>query len=65
MSNPPLLTHVFSSLANLEMRIILARLVWKFDLKLAASSEKWLEGQKVFDVWGKPPLDVYLTPVSR
>lgn len=53
------------SLANLEMRIILARLIWKFDLRLASSSQEWLEGQKVFDVWGKPPLNVYLTPASR
>jgi cytochrome P450 len=54
-----------SSLANLEMRIILARLIWRFDLKLAPSSEEWMEGQQVFDVWGKPPLNVYLTSVSR
>ena len=47
------------------MRIILARLVWKFDLKLAPSSESWLADQKVHDVWGKPPLNVYLTPVTK
>lgn len=47
------------------MRIILARLIWRFDLKLAPSSEEWMEGQQVFDVWGKPPLNVYLTSVSR
>jgi hypothetical protein len=56
---------ILGSLANLEMRIILARLVWKFDLRIAPSSEKWLADQKVHDVWGKPPLNVYLTPVEK
>lgn len=44
------------------MRIILARVLWNFDLKLADESKDWLGKQKIYLLWEKSPLYVYLTP---
>ena len=49
-----------SSLAYNEMRSVLARVLWHFDLKLEAESQRWTE-QKVFFFWEKPPLYVKMT----
>ncbi|KAJ8125632.1 hypothetical protein O1611_g8006 [Lasiodiplodia mahajangana] len=53
------------NLAYAEMRLILARLVYNFDMTLADDSRAWLEGQKAFNVWDKPALNVHLKPVAR
>ncbi|KAF6832491.1 cytochrome p450 [Colletotrichum plurivorum] len=53
------------NLANVEMRIMLARLIWNFDLVLADDSQDWLEKQKIYILWAKGPLNVYLKPVKR
>lgn len=53
------------NLAIAEMRHILARLVWKFDMVLANGSENWLVKQKNYLLWDKPNLNVHLTPVRR
>lgn len=45
------------------MRLILARILWNFDLELADSSKDWLQKQRVYALWDKGSLDVYLTPV--
>ncbi|KAG6353910.1 hypothetical protein INS49_005167 [Diaporthe citri] len=50
------------NLAYIEMRIILARVLWNFDLKLADESKDWLSRQKIYLLWEKSPLYVYLTP---
>ena len=55
----------WSSLAYLEMRTIIAKLVFSFDLTLAPESSNWMQGQRVFDVWEKPALNVYLKPVTH
>ncbi len=53
------------SLAYVEMRLILARLVWGYDLTLADDvSRRFLEC-KAFSLWMKGPLNVCLTPVAR
>ncbi|OBR06538.1 Cytochrome P450 monooxygenase [Colletotrichum higginsianum IMI 349063] len=44
------------NLAYAEMRLILARIIWNFDLELAPESRAWAVGQKVFFFWDKPPL---------
>lgn len=44
------------------MRLILARVLWNFDLRLADDSQTWLEEQKTYTGWDKGPLNVYLTP---
>jgi len=52
------------NLAYAEMRLILARVIWNFDLKLADESQDWSD-QSVYTFWEKKPLDVVLTPVVR
>lgn len=49
------------NLAYAEMRTIMARLVFNFDLTLAPESKNWLD-QKIYNLWQKPPLMVHLTP---
>jgi len=51
------------NLAYAEMRLILARVIWNFDLKLADDSI-WTD-QHVYTFWEKGPLNVVLTPVVR
>ncbi|KAF2808085.1 isotrichodermin C-15 hydroxylase [Mytilinidion resinicola] len=51
-------------LAYAEMRLIMARVFWTFDLELVEKETNWLD-QKVFSLWEKPPLMVKLTPVVR
>jgi len=52
------------ALAYAEMRLIMARLIWNFDLELAAGSEEWGTEQRAYLVWEKGPLMVKLTPVE-
>ena len=50
------------SLAYLEMRIVMARLLWNFDLSsLDLLSEDWAN-QNVYLLWEKPELWVQLLP---
>lgn len=51
------LTPIHYSLANHEMRIILAKLLWNFDFELCEESRSWIN-QKVYLLWDKPPLIV-------
>ena len=47
------------NLAFLEMRLIIALLVWNFDLELGEGMDGW-EKQKIFGLWEKPPLKVHI-----
>jgi cytochrome P450 len=47
---------VGKNLAYAEMRLIMAKLAWKFELELMPESKNWFEGQKVYTVFQKPPL---------
>ncbi|TLD15700.1 uncharacterized protein PgNI_00007 [Pyricularia grisea] len=47
------------NLAYSEMRLILARILFSFDLKLADQDYNWIKGQKVYIVWQKPSLPVF------
>lgn len=49
------------SLAYSEMRLILALIIFNFDMKIADESRDWII-QKNFLMWQKGPLKVYLTP---
>ena len=53
------------SLAYMEMRIILAKLLWQFEVALANPDQDWIDSQKCFQLWEKIPLMVKLTPVDR
>lgn len=53
------------SLAYVEMRLILARMLWNFDIKIADDSRDWAGRQKIYLLWEKGPLNAYLKPVRR
>jgi cytochrome P450 len=53
------------NLAYAEMRLILARIIFSFDLRLADDSKDWFSRNESYFVWHKPPLNIHLTPVSR
>ncbi|KAK4041427.1 cytochrome P450 [Parachaetomium inaequale] len=53
------------NLAYAEMRLILARLVYEFDMKLGEGSDNWIGRQKTFPLWDRLPLNVHCTPVRR
>ena len=52
------------SLAYLEMRLILARMLWSFDMQLSTECEDW-DDQKTWIQWDKKPLLVKLSLVGR
>ncbi|KAI1383399.1 cytochrome P450 [Hypoxylon trugodes] len=47
------------NLARFELRMVLARLIWQFDLELMSESRDWFD-QKVFIIWYRRPLLVKL-----
>lgn len=47
------------------MRLILAKILWHFDLELVHPEKEWMRDQRVFALWEKPSLDVRLKPVLR
>ncbi|KAI6750410.1 hypothetical protein HG530_014691 [Fusarium avenaceum] len=52
------------NLAYAEMRLLMTRLLWKFDLELLPESKGWID-QKVFLFWDKKALQVKLTEAKR
>ncbi|KAH7126340.1 cytochrome P450 [Dactylonectria estremocensis] len=50
------------NLAYAEMRLILARWVWNFDVQLAAESRGWDDRSLYYILWEKGPLNLYLKP---
>lgn len=59
-----MLTDPFS-LAYAEMRLILARVIYNFDMEIADDSKGWMERQKIYLLWQKGPLNVFLNPVEK
>ncbi|OHE96920.1 cytochrome P450 [Colletotrichum orchidophilum] len=49
------------NLAYAEMKMILSKVLWNFDLQLAAQSTGWID-HDVYILYNKPPLMVHLTP---
>lgn len=47
------------------MRLILARIIFDFDMKMSPKSENWIARQKAYTLWDRVPLEVYLTPVEK
>ena len=47
-----------------EMRLILTKILWHFDLQLCPESEGWIK-QKIFLMWDKPSLYCRLKPVRQ
>jgi cytochrome P450 len=52
------------SLAWVEIRTIMARMLWNFDLELEAVSRDWVN-QKIYLIWAKHPLMAKLTSLKR
>lgn len=52
-----------NSLAYAEMKVILARMIWNFDMVLDDRSKNWSD-MKMFNLWEKGELFVKLTPVG-
>ncbi|KAJ3961392.1 hypothetical protein N0V92_001887 [Colletotrichum tropicale] len=52
------------NLAYAEIKLIIARLVWQYDVENATEGD-WMGDQKVFMVWEKMPLWVKLHPARR
>lgn len=48
------------NLAYAEMRLVVARMAWNFEVEIMEESWDWIEGQKVFSVFQKPELFVRL-----
>ncbi|KAL4874377.1 cytochrome P450 [Aspergillus karnatakaensis] len=54
------------TLAWVEMRIALAKTVWRFDWEIVQSETgDWVDQARLKQLWMKPPLMVRFTPVSR
>lgn len=51
-------------LAMLEMRMVLAKVLWHFDLELCAGMEGWLD-QKSYLTWEKGPLMMRVSRAAR
>lgn len=52
------------NIARAEMRLLMARLLFRFDLQLQPGQESWMR-QNVQGFWQKKPLYCTLTPVQR
>ncbi|KAJ5573605.1 uncharacterized protein N7459_008032 [Penicillium hispanicum] len=52
------------NLAYVEMRIILARMIFNFDMDLEETGSDWLD-QECYVIWKKPALMVRLTPRNK
>ncbi|KAI2615220.1 cytochrome P450 [Hypoxylon sp. NC1633] len=48
------------NLAQHEMQLIMARVLWNFDLALDEKCSNWHE-QRIFALWEKPPLEVFIS----
>ncbi|EFR00286.1 isotrichodermin C-15 hydroxylase [Nannizzia gypsea CBS 118893] len=51
------------NLAYAEMRLVLTRLLWNFDLELLEESKDWHDRQKVWMMWDKGDLNVKIRPL--
>ncbi|ETS83892.1 hypothetical protein PFICI_05768 [Pestalotiopsis fici W106-1] len=49
------------NLAYAEMRLILAKLIWNYDIELVNQDDRnWTQNQRFHILWAQPPLNVYL-----
>jgi hypothetical protein len=49
----------------MEMKLILTRLLWNFDLELQKDSLDWIATQNTFTLWEKGPLNVKLISIQH
>ncbi|EME87800.1 uncharacterized protein MYCFIDRAFT_71270 [Pseudocercospora fijiensis CIRAD86] len=53
------------NLAYAEMRLIMAKMVWSFDMELELQSRDWIQRCRVHTLWDKPALMVRVTEAVR
>ncbi|KAF3764261.1 trichothecene C-15 hydroxylase [Cryphonectria parasitica EP155] len=53
---------VGKNLAYAEMRLIMARIIWNFDIVLAEPNVDWIDINETYSLWEKKPLYVHLKP---
>ncbi|KAI1209013.1 cytochrome P450 ClCP1 [Annulohypoxylon truncatum] len=53
------------NMAYAEMRLILARIIYNFDMVIADDSRDWVKIQKAYTLWKKPALNIHMKPVVR
>jgi hypothetical protein len=41
------------------MRLVVARIIFNFDMTLAEDCRDWIEDQKAYVIWHKPPLNIH------
>ena len=49
------------SLGHLEMRLIMAKIIWTFDFRVTDDRLDWNADNKCYMLWVKPPLPVQFT----
>lgn len=49
----------------LELRVIMAKLLWTFDMKLTDDSLDWVKSNKNYVFWEKPALPIQFSPVEH
>jgi hypothetical protein len=47
-----------------EIRLLLTKVLYNFDLELCLESNDWIEKQQIFTLWEKTPLMVNVKPAS-
>jgi hypothetical protein len=45
--------------------MILAKILYQFDVQLAPEARGWLKDQKIYTLWAKPELPFYFKPAVR
>jgi hypothetical protein len=58
-------TDIRRSLAIAEMKLIISRILWNFDLDLPLESATWADNLKIYHLWDITPFYIKLTPVKR
>lgn len=64
-TTPARSTNDKHSLAYMEMRLILARLLYNFDFTLSEPGRDWIDDQRCFGLWEKVPLMMNVVPVGK
>ncbi len=52
-------------LALAEARLVIAKLLWNFDLELDGLHDTWVQDARFYILWQLQPLKIKLTPVER
>lgn len=45
------------------MRLILAKIIYNFDMTIDDDSRDWLRNQPAYNLWDKPALNIHMKPV--